>query len=119
MSRTVVLMLSLVLIFGFSCTKAGDTTQQDYAQQTCLAITTDDPSYEAAVERVTSMPMVKEWIALLDSQSRMALGGFALDKTEFIEGMCYWSIALYESEPTHLHLWKIFRVDIKGKIFLS
>ncbi|WP_348757205.1 hypothetical protein [Candidatus Methylocalor cossyra] len=118
MSRTVVLMLSLVLIFGFSCTKAGDTTQQDYAQQTCLAITTDDPSYRAAVARVASMPMVKEWIALLDSQSRMALGGRTLDKTEFIEGNCYWSISLYESNSIQLRLWKIFRVDIKRKNIL-
>jgi hypothetical protein len=61
------------------------------------------------------MPMVKEWNTLLASQNKMALGGRVLDKTEFIEGSCYWSISLYESTPIQLRLWKIFRVDIQRK----
>lgn len=115
MSRAIILIISLFLIFEFSSIRAEDTALQGYSQQMCLAIATDAASYRAAVERVTSMPMVKKWIALLNSQSHMSLGGHVLDKTEFIEGNCYWSISLYESTPTQLRLWKIFRVDIKRK----
>jgi len=115
MSRIVALIFSIVLVFGFNYTKADGTVRQDFTQQTCLSVATDNLSYREAAEQVTSMPMVKEWSALLDSQSRMALGGRALDKTEFIEGNCYWSISLYESNPIQLRLWKIFRVDIRMK----
>jgi hypothetical protein len=78
-------------------------------------MTTDAPSYISAVVSVTSRPMVKEWIRLMDPQSRMASGGSGLDKPEFIDGICYWSISLYESNVSQLRLWKIFRVDISNK----
>lgn len=115
MSRIVALIFSLVFVFGFKYTKAGGSVRQDYTQQTCLGVANDNLSYRQAVEQVASMPMVKEWSSLLDSRSRMALGGRFLDKTEFIEGNCYWSISIYESNPIQLHLWKIFRVDIRRK----
>ncbi|MGZ5025869.1 MAG: hypothetical protein ACXWE9_01745 [Methylobacter sp.] len=119
MSRAIILITSLFFIFELSSIRAEDTALQDYSQQTCLALTIDDPSYNAAVERVTSMPMVKEWISLLSPPSQMALGGRVFDQTEFIEGKCYWSISLYESTPAQLRLWKIFRVDIqRNNIFL-
>lgn len=115
MSRTVELITSLFLIFEFSSARAKDARLSDYSEQTCLAIATDNPSYSTAIEQITSMPMVKEWIAQLGSQNQMTLGGSALDQTEFIEGNCYWSISLYEASPAQLRLWKIFRVDIQRK----
>jgi len=78
----------------------------------CLAITTNNSTYMRAVDKVTSMPMVKDWVASLTAERRMAIGKH-LDKTELVEGHCYWSISIYESDSSQLHLWKIFRVDIK------
>lgn len=63
-----------------------------------------------AVERVTSVPMVKDWGASLGGQSRMALGWN--DKTEFVGGHCYWSISFYKSDSKQMQLWKKFRVDV-------
>lgn len=114
MPRTVLLIISLLFAIEFGGAVAGDTVSQANSKHACLA-TTNDPSYRVAVEQVTSVPIVKEWSASLTAQSRMALGGRVFDKTEFIEGNCYWSISLYESNPIQLRLWKIFRVDIKRK----
>lgn len=115
MPRTLVLIISLLLAIEFDGAVGGSAVSQANAKHTCLATTTNDPSYMMAVERVTSVPMVKKWSASLTAQSRMALGGHVFDKTEFIKGNCYWSISLYESSPIQLRLWKVFRVDIERK----
>jgi len=64
MSRFTILIIFFVVIFGFSHAKSEDI-QHDYTQQTCLAITTDDQSYSAAVEQIISIPIVNEWICQL------------------------------------------------------
>ncbi|MDH2915913.1 MAG: hypothetical protein PXX77_03455 [Gallionella sp.] len=78
----------------------------------CLSTTTDSPSYMHAVDRVTSMPMVKDWVTSLTGVRRMAIGKH-VDKTELVGRRCYWSISIYESDLTQLRLWKVFRVDVK------
>lgn len=111
-----VLVIALLFVVELSNAVAGrgGASQADF-KHACLSKTTDDPSYMVAVERVTSVPMVKKWSASLGAKSRMALGGHIFDKTEFIKGRCYWSISFYESDPTQLRLWKIFRVDVRAK----
>jgi len=115
MLRTFVLIISLLLAVEFNGAVAGSAASQANSKQACLATTTNDPSYRVAVERITSVPMVKKWSASLTAQSRIAPGGHIFDKTEFIKGNCYWSISLYESSRIQLRLWKVFRVDIERK----
>lgn len=114
MPRTLVLIL-LLLAVEFDGVVAGNAVSQANSKHACLVTTTKDSSYMMAVERITSVPMVKTWSASLTAQSRMAVGGHVFDKTEFIKGNCYWSISLYESSPIQLRLWKVFRVDIERK----
>jgi len=115
MPHTVVLIISLLFAVEFADAVAGHPASQADSKQACLATTTDDTSYRAAVERVSSVPMVKKWSASLRAQSRMALGGHIVDTTEFIKGHCYGSISFYESEPSRQRLWKIFRVAVRAK----
>ncbi|TAL54010.1 MAG: hypothetical protein EPN89_01335 [Methylovulum sp.] len=115
MPNAVVLIISLLSVVEFGDVVAGNPASQANAKQSCLAATTDELSYRAAVERVSLVPMVKTWRASLGAQGRMALGGHIFDKTEFINGRCYWSISFYESDPAQQRLWKIFRVDVKAK----
>ena len=115
MPRTAVLIISLLFAVEFGDAIAGNSASQPNSKHACLATTTNDSSYMVAVERITSVPMVKTWSASLTAQSRMAPGGHVFDKTEFIKGNCYWSISLYESSPIQLRLWKVFRVDIERK----
>ena len=84
----------------------------------CLAITTESASYKEAMNLIINLPIVKKWWSSLNRQSRIATGGDAIDKTEFEDGNCYWSISIYESQTAQLHLWKIFRVNINNKKIL-
>lgn len=83
-------------------------------EQECLARTTDESSYAAAVNLVVNLPIVKTWIDQMGQQRRMALGKH-IDKTEFVSGRCYWSLSLFESGDEQLRLWNIFRVSINGR----
>lgn len=106
-------VFAIALLFAaefFSDSVAGRMAPQANLKYACLATTTNAPSYMVAVERVTSLPMVKDWGASLGVQSRMALGWN--DKTEFVGGHCYWSISFYKSDAKQMQLWKIFRVDV-------
>jgi len=111
MPNAVVLIISLLPVVEFGDVVAGNPASQANAKQSCLAATTDELSYRAA----SLVPMVKTWRASLGAQGRMALGRHIFDKTEFINGRCYWSISFYEPDPAQQRLWKIFRVDVKAE----
>lgn len=108
-----VLIIALLFVVGLGNAMADEMTTPAGFKQACLAKTTNDPSYMAAVERITAIPIVKNWAASLGEGVRMAVGR-PIDKTELVKGYCYWSISLYESDSTRLLLWKVFRVGIKS-----
>ena len=106
-----VLVVALLFTAAFANNAVAETlTSQTDVKRACLSRTTDDPSYMEAVERANALPIVLEWEQSLGNQSRMALG--VRDKTEFIEGRCYWSVSFYRSDSSQMQLWKIFRVGI-------
>jgi hypothetical protein len=104
----------LLLIAAVSvCDVVAGEVSPTYVKHSCLEIKANDPSYMEAVKRVTSTPMVKDWVSSLGQQERMVLGQH-IDKTEFIKGHCYWSISIYESNEHQFRLWKVFRASMNS-----
>jgi hypothetical protein len=112
--RLIILVL-LLIEFDSGMTKSTTIINNE---NECLSITTKYDSYKESLNLVINLPIVKKWSSSLNRQSRIATGGDIFDKTEFEDENCYWSISIYESQTAKLHLWKIFRVNIKNKQIL-
>ena len=89
------------------------------ASATCDKQAIGSSSYQRAVKRVEALPEYKKWLSLVSAtQGTHPASLPAVDRQIRRGHRCYWSVAAYEDQGTHLHLWQIFLVSQDGNHIL-
>ena len=81
----------------------------------CPSLENGSAQERKTVARVTAIPEVKAWLALVSTNAD-AHAAFIPDPVarRAIDGHCYWEIAIYSDEGSHFHLWNTFFVSATG-----
>ena len=81
----------------------------------CPSLENSSALEQKTLARVTAIPEVKAWLALVTTNPD-AHPAFIPDPVarRNIDGHCYWEIAVYSDEGSHLYLWNTFFVSATG-----
>jgi len=103
MSISGITLASALLGIAMTCQAACDSTAE-----------ADTTGYRKASDRITTLPEFRSWYERVKAKGEKAIFGAHVDKQQFFERKCYWSVSVYSDEGTRLHLWQAFLVPVAG-----
>ena len=78
---------------------------------------------DEAVDLVLRLPEIVKWSRWIRRTTNNRVNGVCMLGSEVPDerdGKLYWRVGFYENQPTHMHRWETFLVDIRtGEIFIE
>lgn len=94
-----------------------DCQKYDQRKAQCLKLNNKSPSFESAINRISKIKLIKEFVKLLE-KDHAKLTALSYNP-EFQNNKCYWSIRLHENHKSHMVFWKELLVEVGGNKILE